>query len=729
MRIEKATVISISDVTINEDAGTATFSVTSSFAVSSAFSVDFATADGTAVAGTDYTATSGTLNFTGTAAGETQTITVYLADDTVVESDETLLVNLSNLITNGQAITLAQTQATATVTDNDSASLSIADVTVNEGAGTATFTVTLDQAVQGGLSIDWTTADGTAVAGSDYTAGSGTLNFTGTIGETQTITITISDDAIVESDKNFLINLSNLQAGGLSVTMADAQATGTISNDDSAVVSIGDVTQAEGDSGTTQFTFTISIDNPVDVDITVDYTTVSDSADASDFTPVSGTASILAGQTSTTVTVDVTGEGLVEADEQFFVELSNLQASGRDVELDFESFNPEITLLETFDTSGSGSSRHVQIVGDIAYLAEYGNGSGLFILDISDPANPSEIGHFSSNYALSVYVTGTIAYLADGYSGLRILDISDPANIIQLGVYDTPNYAHDVKVVGDYAYIADYSSGLRILDISNPTNISEVGYDDTTGKATSLEVVDDTVYLTSFTGELYVFDVSDPQNLTELGVIDTLSLTYGVQIVGDLAYLADGFDGLRIINVSDPQNLTEIGSFDTTLAFGLQVVGNYAFVADSSHGLYVLDVSDASNILELAYYNTSGQARHLTVDGNILYVADDTAGLQVLRLDGLGLETRATGTITNDDSASLSIADVTVNESAGTATFTVTLDQAVQGGLSVDWSTADGTAVAGTDYTAGSGTLNFTGTVGETQTITVTISDDALVES
>ncbi|WP_339732723.1 Calx-beta domain-containing protein [uncultured Gimesia sp.] len=720
MRIEKAAEVSISDVTLDESAGTATFSVISNQAVGSAFSVDFATADGTAVAGSDYTATSGTLNFAGTAAGETQTITVYLTDDAAVESDEALLVNLSNLITGGQAITLKQTQASATVTDNDSTSLSIADITVNEGAGTATFTVTLNQAVQNGISVDWATADGTANAVADYSAGSGTLNFAGAVGETQTITVTLTNDSTVELDENFQVNLSNLQAGGLNVTLADDQAAGTISNDDAAVLSIGDVTQAEGDLGTTQFTFTVSIDNPSDADITFDYTTVSDTADATDFTPVSGTATIAAGQTSTTITVDVLGDGLVEADEQFFVELSNLQSDGREVQLNLALAN--LSLLGSFNTSSSAQDVH--IVGNLAYVAD--NNAGLHVLDISNPANIIKLGSFDTgSLARTVQVIGNVAYVADFNSGLRVLDVSNPGNITELGFFDTTGSARDVQVIGNIAYVADHSAGLLLLDISDPANITELATFNTLGYSFGIEVIGNIAYVADGQEGLRVLDISNPASITELGSFDT-SYAQFVKIVGDIAYVVDGSAGFRILDISDPADISELGFFDTPgSALSLDVAGSIAYIGDGYDGLKVLDVSDSSNIFEIAAYDTPHSANGLQAIGDVIYLADGTSGLLVFELENRS----GTGTITNDDSASLLINNVTIAENAGTVTFTVTLDEAVQGGVAVDWATADGTAAAGSDYIAGSGTLNFTGNAGETQTITVTISDDAMFEA
>ncbi|NIM50600.1 MAG: hypothetical protein GTO22_15340, partial [Gemmatimonadales bacterium] len=178
---DDAATLSISDVTVTEGEG-ATFTVTLDNDVDVGVSVDFATSDGSAVAGEDYAALSGTLSFTGT-AGETQSFTVNVTGENLVELNETLIATLSNIQAGGRAVSILDGVGEATVVNDDAATLSISDVVVTEGEG-ATFTVTLDNDVDVGVTVDFATADGSAVAGEDYTALTGTLSFAGTAGET-----------------------------------------------------------------------------------------------------------------------------------------------------------------------------------------------------------------------------------------------------------------------------------------------------------------------------------------------------------------------------------------------------------------------------------------------------------------------------------------------------------------------------------------------------------------
>lgn len=108
-------------------------------------------------------------------------------------------------------------------------SVAINDVAVMENAGVATFTVTRSGNLANASSVNYSTANGTAIAGSDYTALSGTINFAA--GETtKSITVAITNDTSVEDSETFKVNLTT----GTNVTIADGLGVGTINNDDVA---------------------------------------------------------------------------------------------------------------------------------------------------------------------------------------------------------------------------------------------------------------------------------------------------------------------------------------------------------------------------------------------------------------------------------------------------------------------------------------------------------------
>jgi hypothetical protein len=198
---------------VAENGGSVTLTVTRTGGSSGAVSVAYATANGTATAGADYTATSGTLNF---ADGQTsQTITVPVIDDTLVEGNETFSVALSS--PGGGATLGSPAAATVTIVDNDVAGpgklqFSSATYSVSEGAGTAVITVQRVGGSQGSVTVRYATSNGTATAGSDYAAASGKLTFAN--GETsKTFTIRIIDDTLVEGNETVKLRLSSATGG------------------------------------------------------------------------------------------------------------------------------------------------------------------------------------------------------------------------------------------------------------------------------------------------------------------------------------------------------------------------------------------------------------------------------------------------------------------------------------------------------------------------------------
>lgn len=228
------TTLSIDDVTLDEgNSGDTPFTLTVSLNQSALTDVtfDFNTINGTAIAGTDFTSANGQGTIT---AGQTSTtLTVNVTGDMTVEADETFTVMLSNPM-GGTMTTIADDMGVGTITDDDSATITIGDATVverNSGTQQAIFTVTLDNPVDAPFTVDFTTTDGTATAGSDYTASNGTLNFAGNAGEMQTISVEINGDSTFEPDEQFTVDLSNVQAGGRQIALAGS-GTGTIQNDD-----------------------------------------------------------------------------------------------------------------------------------------------------------------------------------------------------------------------------------------------------------------------------------------------------------------------------------------------------------------------------------------------------------------------------------------------------------------------------------------------------------------
>lgn len=312
--------ISIADKTITEgNSGTlnATFTVSLNNPSSDPVTVVYSTANGTALAGSDYNATNGTLTFT---AGQTgKTISVAVKGDTVIESNETFFVNLSNPI-NGN---ITDNQGLGTIVNNDFLpKVKISDANIFEGnSGTtpAKFVLNLDKSSSQAITVKYATGNTTALASSDYNATTGTVTFNP--GQTsKTISVGVKGESVYELSEIFSVNLS----GAVNASIADNQGLGTIANDDSPPeIKITDVSLTEGNSGISNANFVVSLNKLTSLATTVKYATSNGTAlVGSDFNTTTGIVTFSAGQTTKTISVGVKGDLIDELSETFSVNLS-----------------------------------------------------------------------------------------------------------------------------------------------------------------------------------------------------------------------------------------------------------------------------------------------------------------------------------------------------------------------------------------------------------------------
>ena len=230
---------------IGEAGGSATITVTRANGSAGSVTVAYATSNGTATggaactAGIDYINNSGTLTFADGVLS--QTFDVVICNDTIVEQNETINYTLSN--PTGGATLGNPSMAVQTIVDDETPTtayvFSISDAKVvegNSGTRNAVFTVTLANTPTGNIggtlaSVQYSTANGTATAGSDYVATSGTLNFNST--GTMTISVPVNGDTVKEENEFFYVNLSNPSSNA---SISDGQGVGIIVDEDRAYV-------------------------------------------------------------------------------------------------------------------------------------------------------------------------------------------------------------------------------------------------------------------------------------------------------------------------------------------------------------------------------------------------------------------------------------------------------------------------------------------------------------
>ena len=291
-------------------------------------SVNFATSNGSATAGQDYAATSGTLSFV--AGQATKVFPISITEDPTFEGNETVNLTLSNPSAGGQLTT--PSTAVLTILDNDQPQVPLpgtlaftaSSYSVNENAGQATLTVSRSGGNSGAVSVQYSIGlNGTATPNDDYTPVTGTLNWPDGDLSTRTISVPIVDDSVDEPDESIEFRLIN-PTGGASLGNPNIALITIVDNEASPTVSISDGGRQEGDSGTGVIPFEVTLSGVSGQTVTVEFTTADGTAIVgNDYQPVSGTLTFTPGEISKEIDVLINGDTTDEADETFLVKLSN----------------------------------------------------------------------------------------------------------------------------------------------------------------------------------------------------------------------------------------------------------------------------------------------------------------------------------------------------------------------------------------------------------------------
>lgn len=312
--------IAVAPAAVSEDGATnLVYTVTRSAASASPLTVNLTTS-GTATAGTDYTGNAASVTIPANATSAT--VTIDPTADTVVEPDETVILTIA---AGAGYVIGAPSSATGTILNDDvpAASITVAPASVLEnGPDNLVFTVALNAASASPVTVNYTVG-GTATNGADYAPIGTTVLFpAGTT--SQTIIVNPNSDGTIEPDETVILTLA---AGAGYTVGTPSTATGTILNDDFPSVAVSSVTVAEGNSGTTSAVFTVDLSAPATASgVTFDIATFNGTATAgSDYVANSQVGMVIpAGATSATFTVLVNGDTLNEADETFFVRITNV---------------------------------------------------------------------------------------------------------------------------------------------------------------------------------------------------------------------------------------------------------------------------------------------------------------------------------------------------------------------------------------------------------------------
>jgi Calx-beta domain len=747
---------------VNEGASM-TFTIVKSGATALAHEVNFATADGSAAAGSDYTAVSGTLSF---AAGETsKTVTVQTVDDVLGEAAETVLLNLS-LSTGGATITTAQ--ATGTINENDIPPPTFGIIgpgsAVIEG-GAATFTITKAGGPASAFSIDYGTSDSTAVAGADYVAANGTLSFAP--GETsKTITVATIDDATVEGlgqagAEAFLVSLSNPSGGA---TIGIPQSSAQIIDNEASLGFSSNVTGLEG----TALSFTVTRGGYTGSVVSVSYVTSDNTATAgSDYTTSNGILTFSAGETAKVITVFTADDTLAEPTENFLVTLSNPtnggyllgggQASGSITNsvtafsvVNAAAVTEGASLVFPVTRSGylAGSVSLDYVANDFGQTATPGDdypittgtltfAPGETTKNIVVPTNDDAISEQSefvtvklSNPSPSFMVlnqTSVAGTINDNDTTGSLISISSPQAVEgQTAIYTisrTGNLASTVTV--SYATVDGTAlAGTHYTAVSGTVTFAA----NETGKTVNVPITNNLTYEDPLQPRTFRLQLSNP--------------TAGATFLNGNSF--------RDTTVTDDEAIVFITPMatgfteGTGVQFEIRVDGNYArfnrtlsasYSTSNGSAVAGSDYTTKTGIVTFPPGSMAAQTITVSTINDTVFELDETFSMTLSNPNtGTVIDPAkgsATATIIDNDPSQSEvyvkiepIGGVTQQFCEGSiASFTVTRNGPTAQAFSVNFATANGTAVAGLDYTAQSGTLNFAS--GETtKTILVPVVDD-----
>ena len=751
---------SIRDVVVDEKAGTAQFVVMLDKPATDTVSVNYATADGNAAAGLDYGVGSGTLLFT--PGQTTQTITIALVDDALAEGDELFAVNLLNpsglVIVNGRGL--------ARIGANDATNvstpvISIEDITVDESAGYADIVVRLSapsaQAVSAAYDGGYETAEYTEV---NYGL-SGTLVFAP--GETvRTIRIDFDDDNTSEGTEAFYMRLSTPVNGVLGKTYAIAAIS---ANDAAQGVPAASVSQLLVDEKAGVARFEVRLDKPSADPVTLNYATSDGSAVAgADFVAMSGSIGFLPGETFKLIMVPILDDATAEGWERFALTL-NTPVNATLAQASASAFiAPSDNAVVSTPVVSVDSAVADEAAGfvDVVFRLSAPSAQAVTV-NFTDSGSNIGANEYGDNYSgVLGFAPGetlrTVRYI------IRDDSASDPMESWEMRISSVSN-----AVVGS-AYASIHVAANDGASGSPVASIASAYADEKSGLAAFVITLDrpstDVVSLTWSTAAQSA--TADADFTASSGAVSFLpgevTRTVYVPVLDDS--VAEGDETFTVnlvagtgVTVAELGAMGWISANDAT-AVATPVIRMLPAIANESAGyadvLVQLSAPSAqqvsvsyrdyyevngANYVDYAYGNsgvltfapgeTSKVIRYSLVDDGSSEGAETFFANLYTPTGAVIGNAYAAITIGASDGASgtpiVGVRGATVDEKTGRADFVVFLDKPSTDPVYVNWTTADGTAVATQDYGARAGSAFFA--PGDTvRVVSIPILDDTAVE-
>ncbi len=720
---------------VEGNSGTTPLTVTISLSAPSeiAATVNLSTADNTAVAGVDYIAYNGSVTFN---PGQvTQTVTLQVIGNTKPQPDRTFFLNA----TSSTNASIAKSQGVETIHDDDPAvGVSISNATVAAGSSptTATFTVTLAQASGQTASVNYATGDGTAKAGTDYTATSGTLTFAPNV-TSQTITVPISATSVPGPTKQFSVTLSM----PVNTTISNSQGTGTITNSIAApFLSIGDVTVAGSATQSTNATFNVILSAPSGQTVTVNYNTANVTALAgTDYGAVSGQLAFAPGQTVLPITVPILPNTAIEPSLVFSVNLSgatnatisDTQALGTilprnipynvtindvstphgpagampdatfTVTLSSVASQPVTVQYMTADGSAIAGQDYIATQGSVTFQP------GQTSLPVSVPLIGTNLDEPVKTFSLMLTgVTSNATIAIPKGTGTILNDSTTPdLSVNSVGVVDsTPSAIFTIT-------LSSPSAKTVTVNYSTTDGSAVAGQDYTatsgtlsfapgeTAKQVSVPLIKDPQYTT--TARTFTLNLTNPLNSTILSGTGTASIT---STAAEPSVTIDDFSRTKstsgtvlastVVHLSAPSAVTTTVFYSTS---DITAIAGTDYV--QTMGSVTFAPGQTAAIINVPILGSTTPEGTRTFAVNLVMATNATIA-----------DAQAIGTILDPNAPAGIISDNPTITQAATPqpiTFTIHLAEASALPITVNYATANLTAQAGTDYLQTSGVLTF----------------------
>ena len=709
-----------------------TFAVELSVPSARQVGVDYATADGTALAASDYRAASESLVFA--PFERTQTVTIDLSDDSVEEDDETFTLSLSS----PSNATLARDTATGTITDDDRTPvLAVAGGSGNEG-DTIEFPVSRRGSTSRGATVEYSTADGTARAGTDYEAAAGTLTFAAG-DESASVSVRLLEDNVDESDESLSLVLSNAQGANIAVGSAE----GTIvDTDDAPRLSVTGDEDVEG--GTAEFVVVLA--SRSERSAVVLYETRDGSAEVGvDYEFASDSLTFAPGDTTRTVAVSLLDDDIDEADETFALVLSNpenaiLETPSADGRILDDDTSPTLSITGGRGVEGGSVDFDVTLAGASTRTVTVRYAT-------TDASAEAGVDYESAEGTLTFEAGRTRRTVT-----VRLLDdnIDEPEETFDV-VLSSPEHA-TVDVASAQGAIID-DDGAVLLSVADAVAAESDG------------VIEFVVSLDkpggqAVTAQFATSDASAVDGEDYAAAAGTLTIAAGerertvsVALLDDAADEPDETFKLTLSSAENAVLAREVGEGtirDDDQSAMLTVIG--ASAPEGGHANFVITKSGPTTRSATVRYRTADGTASVHADyafaagtltfapedismtvavalaTDAVYEPDETFLLNLFSPDGAALANDSAQGVILDRSAlpAVSIGDARVVEGE-TALFDVTVAGERSATITVDFATADGVALAGEDYLAASGQLTLAPDDRSSQ-IAVEVLDDTLDE-